>query len=416
MPSPLAGPLANVALHPLTEHSVLPITPLLAASVAIAILLAAALLWPFPRERTEKADSRREPLHSWQGSLSLGQTFTRALAVFVLLLAIAAGRFGSEQQLDNIAPALVVGAAWPLLVLGSALLGPLWRWIDPWDSIARVLSPNESRGDERGAPGNSRRGVHLALVPALAWGWYLSVYIDALSPRSVGTALGLYTIVTLAGCLAMGRVWWLSRVELFGLLFGWTARFPRGRLTGWSPPRGTELVLGALAGGLLFGAVRQSELWGELNVVPGATLYATIGLLVSAGGMAAMLEALRRLAAAQGAAGSVAAAIVPALAGLAVAFSLARNRLFTSLQLLPSLAADPFGRGWSLFGPSTLGLNPNPLGDRGRVVTQLALLLAGVVIGAVVLARRSVVRGRVPGIAGLLAVLAGGVLAVTATG
>ncbi|MBA3728302.1 MAG: hypothetical protein H0W94_03740 [Actinobacteria bacterium] len=98
-----------------------------------------------------------------------------------------------------------------------------------------------------------------------------------------------------------------------------------------------------------------------------------------------------------------------------MAFGLARNRLFTSLQLLPSLAADPFGRGWSLFGPPTLGLNPNPLGDRGRVVTQLALLLGGAVIGAVVLARRSVVRGRVPGIAGLLAVLAGGVLAVTAT-
>ncbi|MBA3551935.1 MAG: hypothetical protein H0W27_03565 [Actinobacteria bacterium] len=413
MPSPLAGPLANVALHPLTEHSVLPITPVLAASVAIAIVVAVAVLWPASRKRAVRAG--REPLQSWEGSLSLGQTVTRVLAIFVLLLAIAAGRFGSDQQLENIAPALVVGAAWPLLVLGSALLGPIWRWIDPWDGIARLLSPNESRGRERSAPGNGRSGVHLALVPALAWGWYLSVYIDALSPRSVGTALGLYTIVTLAGCLAMGRVWWLSRVELFGLLFGWTARFPRGRLTGWSPPPGTELILGALAGGLLFGAVRQSELWGELNVVPGATLYATIGLLLSAGGMAALLWALRRLAASRGAAGSVAAAVVPALAGLAVAFGLARNRLFTSLQLLPTLAADPFGRGWSLFGESTFGVNLNPLGDRGRVATQLALLLTGSVIGAVVLARRSVVRGRVPGLAGLLAVLAGGVLAVTAS-
>ncbi len=137
VPSPLGGPLASVALHPLTEHSVLPISPVLAASVAVAILLAAALLWPFPRERTEKADSRREPLQSWEGSLSLGQSVTRALSVLVLLLAIAAGRFGSEQQLDNIAPALVVGAAWPLLVLGSALLGPLWRSIDPWEHRPR---------------------------------------------------------------------------------------------------------------------------------------------------------------------------------------------------------------------------------------------------------------------------------------
>jgi hypothetical protein len=50
----------------------------------------------------------------------------------------------------------------------------------------------------------------------------------------------------------------------------------------WEPPPGAEVLLGALTGGLLFGAIRRTELWGGLNVVPGAVVYATLGLVLFA--------------------------------------------------------------------------------------------------------------------------------------
>jgi hypothetical protein len=362
-----------------------------------------------PRPKRTGASTRDErPLESWVGRLSGPQLVARTAAVGTLLLAVVAGRIGSTSQLRNIIPALVIGVGWPLLLLGSAILGTLWRWVDPWDGLARVLGRSAAVERPMAEDGGSPPDVWPAVVPALLWTGYLTVYPGALDPRSVGAALAIYTIGTVAGCLAFGRERWLSRVEVFGLVFAWTGRLPGWRLRTWRPPVGAEAVLGVLAGGLLFGALRRSPLWGSLNVVPLATIYATVGFVwccVLGGGL---LWVLGRWSDRISAAGAVAAASVPAVASLAVAFGMAQNRLFTSLQLLPALASDPFGFGWNLFGTADWGLNPDPLGHVGRPLLQLLIVLAGHAAGASVLAHRLELRDRRSATIGL------GVLAVAA--
>ena len=221
-----------------------------------------------------------------------------------------------------------------------------------------------------------------------------------LAPRSVGAALALYTVVTLAGCLALGRVRWLATAEPFGILLSWTALLRRGRLADWTPPRGAEALLGVLAGGVLFGAVRRSELWGDLNTVRNAELVATLGLLASCGAVAGLLTAMVA-AARRPTPHAVARVAVPAVAGVIVAVAMDRNRLTTSLQLLPAQLGDPFGQGWDVLGRAGAGLDPAPLGVRGLIVAQLAVLAAGFVAGAVVLARRGGRESRTPIAAGL---------------
>ncbi len=220
-----------------------------------------------------------------------------------------------------------------MLVLASAFIGSVWRWVDPWDSVARPVAP----------PGQASDDVRWAAISALALTWYLGAYPTPLHPRTVGLSLAAYSIVTVAGCLALGRTSWLSRAEVFGLVFGWTAMLPRGALGSWRPPRGAILVLGVLAGGLTFGAIRKSSLWGGLNVAEHALVLATGGLATVAAGYALALWWADRRAEAAGAPGSVAAAMVPAVAGVVVATALSRNRLFTSLQLLPGLLVDLSG-------------------------------------------------------------------------
>jgi hypothetical protein len=339
---------------------------------------------------------------------------TRSGAVSLLLLAVIAGRLGSSLQLRNIAPALVIGVAWPLLLLGSSLVGPVWRWVDPWDGLARP-SDRGTTSDGAGGSESATRDVWPAVVPALLWVWYLSAFPGSLDPRSVGAAAAVYTLGTLAGCLAFGRRRWLSRVEVFGMLFGWTARLPRGLLPSWRPPAGAEVVLGMLVGGLLFGALRRTSLWGALNTDPFALLYATVGLVSSCALVGGLLWGLERWSGRLGDAGAVTAASVPAVASVAVAIAMARNRLFTSLQLLPALASDPLGLGWDLFGTADWGLNPAPLGDLGLPLAQIAVLAVGHVAGAWVLSRRAELPQRRPGILalGLLATTAA--LAVTVT-
>lgn len=396
--------------HPLTDPGGLLVSPLLLAAVAAVVIAGVALLPSAPARSTRIDAQLGLVVYSWQGSLTRPQEAVRALSVALLVLAAAAGRFGSTDELENIAPALIVGAAWPLLVAVSAAAGPVWRWLDPWDSLARIFVRSDRDEASPGLPSDVRQ----AAVGALGLVWYLSAYPDTLAPRSIGLALALYTVIALAGCLAVGREAWLGRAEVFGLVFGWLALGPRGLLAAWQPPRGAEAVLGVLAGGLLFGAVRHSLLWGSLNIVPLATLYALAGLVASCSAAAAMLWGAGRWAARRGAPGSVAAASLPAVAALAVSLGMSRNRLFTSIQLLPALAGDPFGAGWDLLGAAGVGLDPNPLGTTGRVAAQVLVLMAGHLFGAYVLTRRSAPAGRVPATVGLCALAAAGMLAVGA--
>lgn len=205
--------------HPLTEPGGLSIPPLVAAVLAMLLVTAVARLWPGPN-RAAQPDGDR--LHSWWGRLSRLQVAGRVHAFGLLVLGVVAGRVGEEDELANLAPALVVGTAWPVVLLGCAVLGSVWRWLDPWDGPVRIV---QGRPESEAAP-----AVWWALVPALAWSWFLGAFADTLDPRNVGLALGLYSAVVIAGCLWLGRAVYLSRAEPFGLLFGWTARLPRGLL------------------------------------------------------------------------------------------------------------------------------------------------------------------------------------------
>jgi hypothetical protein len=385
-----------VLAHPLTQPYHLPASPLLLAYGAAALVLVVALA--LPEGRVRSVEPHTGEVTSWAGSLSAPQVGTRAAAVALLGLAIAAGRLGVDDELENLAPAWVVGAAWPLLVVASVALGPVWRWIDPWDAIARALG---GRDDDDEPPGF----VWPAAIVAVTWVWYLTVYSHPLAPRSVGAALAVYTVVTVAGCLASGRVRWLATSEPFGIVFSWVALMRRRGLGHWSPPSGAHALLGVLVGGLLFGAVRRSELWGDLNTEPHAELLATGGLIAACLAVYGLL-ALMASAGPPRARRAVAPAMVPVLAAVIVAVAMESNRLTTSVQLLPALLGDPFGEGWDLFGRATAGLDPAPFGISGLLIAQLAILLAGFLAGAAVLARQ-LPRAERRQVAGGLSLLAG---------
>ncbi|HEX2069560.1 MAG TPA: hypothetical protein VHH54_05085 [Actinomycetota bacterium] len=392
--------------HPPEELARLGLLPVGLALLGALLVVSLGAVLPIPRSVTVEADEaeagvrptptrlplfRRRtdtPIESWADGLSAGQVATRTVAVAALFFVVAAARIGDTSQLENIAPALVIGVAWPLLLLGSAILGPVWRWLDPWDGLARVV---ESEKDETGASDERARAggnVWPAVVPALAWVWYLSAYTGALDPRPLGAALASYSLFMLAACLAFGRQLWLARTEIFGLVFSWTARLPRGQLVSWRPPPGSEVVLGVLASGFLFGRLRFTTWWSELTIGPLFNLYSAAGVFVCATLGGALLWLLARRSAEDGAPGAVAVAAVPAVISVALAISMASNRLFTSLQLLPRLVGDPFGFGWDPFGTADWILITEPFGHLGLKVVQMIVLLAGHVVGAAVLARR----------------------------
>ena len=375
-----AGAATVPFAHPVAGHPHVDIPIALIASAGALVVLVVALAVPGRRPR---AITEAGPVTSWEGSLSTTQVVTRVLAVFVLLICIAAGRLGADAELDNLAPALAIGLAPAILAAAALLIGPVWRWVDPWDAVGRVVG-----GTERNPCPATVWPAAAVAVPLM---WYFSVYLDALTPRAVGAVLAIYTIVTVGGCVAFGRGRWLASAEPIGIALSWIGLLPRRRLADWVPPRGAEALLGVLAGGLLFGLARRTETWTELTTgmsLTRFTVYASVGLVVTclvfAGflllmGMAADLVASRA---------GVARAAVPAVAAIVVVVSLSRDRLFVSAQLLPGLLGDPFGLGWDLFGPAIDGLDPDLLSARNMLVLQLGIIGLVMLVAAVVAVRR----------------------------
>jgi hypothetical protein len=158
VPPPLGVPFLGVPLaHPLSAPFQLPISPLAAATAGAGLVLLVAFAVPRGPRRSEARSEAH--VASWTGSLSLPQRLTRFTALAVLALAIVAGRLGVDDELENLAPALVVGAGWPLLIFASISLGAVWRWVDPWDAVARVLGPSEPEREPRHVwPGVARAG------------------------------------------------------------------------------------------------------------------------------------------------------------------------------------------------------------------------------------------------------------------
>jgi hypothetical protein len=161
---------------------------------------------------------------------------------------------------------------------------------------------------------------------------------------------------------------------------------------------------------MLFGAVRRSELWGSLNTVQEAEVVAAVGLVGFCAAGAGVLLLMAAAAEQLGARAAAAQTAVPAVAAIVVAVALDRNRLSTSIQLLPELFGDPLGRGWDLLGGPSL--DPDPLGTRGLLALQLGLLTAGHVAAALVLARKLERISRGPVVFVLAALASASVIAV----
>jgi hypothetical protein len=393
--------------HPVAGHPHLDVPVLLLAFAGFTLVLVTGLA---VRRAASLRPAADPPLASWEGSLTGAQKVVRAVSLAVTVLCIVAARTGSPSELDNLAPALVLGVGWPLLFLGALLAPGLWRWTDPWDTAARLLD----RADRSGPSDDVRPAVVVAL-PLL---WFLAVHRNPLDPRDLGLALAVYVIAMVAGSMALGRHRWLSSADPVGIVLTWIGRARPARASGRRTPQGLAALLGVVAAGTLTGLLRRTEAWSEV-LDPTDQLTTTLAWLACTALGAALVTVLAQLAEAGGprdrtegrqpARSVVVLAFAPAVAGIVVAAALARNRLTNSLQLLPGLVGDPFGRGWELLGD--VGLEPAPLDPVALLATQLAVVTACHLWGAVTVARLLPRPSRLAGLV-LLAQSAAGSVAV----
>lgn len=302
-----------------------------------------------------------------------------ALALVFALWAVAAGIWGPESESNALLGAFYV-LLWVGLVALSLAVGPVWRVISPMRTVYLLL--------RRVIPG--RLGRPRLSYPE-GWGYrpaavglFAFVWMELASPNSASlpwlrTWIAAYAVLMLAGAWLYGQRW-LARADPFGVYSMAVSRlspFRRNRETGRIvignpldhlpslPVRpGVVMLLAVLLGSTAFDSFSSSPTWrgfadrltrdfGGSPTVASSALR-TLGLLVFIAVVAVTFSLAARATGGvdrerrRELRGQMAHSLIPIVVGYIFAHYL--SYLVERGQQAVFALADPFGRGWNLFG------------------------------------------------------------------
>ena len=139
----------------------------------------------------------------------------KVLSIFLFLLTILTGFFGSQSPIENFA----VNFFWIIFLLGvtylSAILGNIWEIVNPWKIIIELFGyfkPLSSYPKKFG------------FLPAIIF-YFLLIWLELLSgglgvqPASLSRIILIYSGITLLAVLMFGKVWF-EYGEFYSVFFG----------------------------------------------------------------------------------------------------------------------------------------------------------------------------------------------------
>jgi len=335
------------------------------------------------------------------------------LAGFLVVFATAA--FGSTRIGANPASLIVFVVWWIGLVPLSALFGNVWREVNPWATIARLVRIPAQRPDR---PLPSWVGYWPAAAVLLAFAWFELVYPAPASPRLIAVLIAVYSATTLIAMWRWGIEQWLDQGEAFSVYTGLLALLSpvelRGsgtdRQLGIRPPfvaatrvrvrPGLVGLIAVLIATVTYDGLSASGLWQRRDVIASerlidlglsdlwaGVLIGTFGLLGSLAAFALLYEGFSalsgRLAGWRGTSnGRMAVAFLHSLVPIALAYFVAHYLtlfVFQSQDLL-RLVSDPLGSGADYFGTADSRIDFQLVSANAIWITQVAAIVAGHVI------------------------------------
>jgi hypothetical protein len=375
------------------------------ATVALSFVVAAMFLHTarLPNTYPRLPLLRSTVSRRWAGRLVV---VSRTLAAAYFILIIAAGLFGAQTPLRNIIVVSVWIIGWVAISLCSALVGDVWRILNPWDTLFAAaeriyarLRPGRSFGLGLTYPASLETWPAFILFVAFAW---MELIWDGRDvPARLAGAILLYSGMTWAGMFAYGRQTWREHGEVFTIVFAIFSRFAplasdesigkgiilrlpafgllEDRRTSWA----MMLLVIALLATVTFDGILETPLWAYVDVAiinapddsflwmffdfsEAAALRfgRTIGLMLFVALFIAAYLLTCKITAVTtcgkgGGTVRLAHRFVFSLLPISIAYHIAHyfSYLFNGGQLIIPLLSDPFGLGWDLFG--TASYQPN---------------------------------------------------------
>ena len=375
-----------------------------AAALAVAAsFLAATLLWTRPWA-ARLASGRAAP--AWTATvLRFASPVARSIGLVVFVTVLAAAWLGSTDPVENLAPVALYVVLWVGVLWASAILGDVWRGLNPWDTLAIAITRTPGPTPAPEPPTRSLVWSHWPAAAGLfAFVWLELAYVTPASPRVIAIGLTGYTLVML-GCAARFGRRWLQTGEAFTVLFGMVARIaPIGRredgrltlrvpftgLATFEPRRGTVVAVLVVLGGTTFDGVTRTAWWGsQVRLTAGweRTGVNTLGLVAVIAIVVAAYLVASSLVSAIGRTDRRAAALrsIHTLVPIALAYSVAHyfSLLVFEGQSAWRLMSDPLGRGWNLFGTADHRIDYLALTTTTIAVVVTSAMVVGHVAGVV---------------------------------
>jgi hypothetical protein len=385
----LAGPATAVA-HTVnsTYQSRLPLAVYLAgAALTVALSFAFLLLADVRAEPPPTSDEGKLP-RAWL------RTVLRAVGLIGWLWIVAQGIAGGESSGDVTTLFLWV-YGWVGIAAVSALVGPIWHWLDPFATLFDIGAGIARRLGVRAwepAEYPARFGRWPAAIGLVFFVW-LELVGDGGGPSSLFIVLVGYTAFTLAMMAQFGRDTWRRQGETFSVWFRLLNRlapygladdeghiksrpFAMGLLEpGWSTANVVMVAIGV--GSILYDGLSQTTPWFSVFGAPAVP----IETLQLAGFLAVITVAALAVSRLVGTA-ATGAGLLPIAVGYLIAHYF--TYLFIDGQRILVAIADPLQQGWDLGGFGWAFFQPDyALFPPGLVWTiQIAAVVGGHMVGA----------------------------------
>lgn len=356
--------------------------------------------------------------------------WTSLLSTVLFFMLIWIGAYGPNDPQRNLLPLTIWSGWWVGLFVLQGLIGDIWRWLNPWQGLYALVFR------EAQAPRKLPEafGIWPAVCLMLAFFGFVIADIAPSDPDRLAQFAMLYWVFTLAGMTLFGAKDWLQRVECFTVLFAliaalaplrWGKRLQIG-FPGWGLLHlpAANLGLAAFCVVLLasgsFDGLHETFWWlAQIGInplaFPGRSAVAVpsaISLIASNLALCAVfllavwggLFLVRRsgyrenLSLAKAFAG-FAITLLPLAYGYHFAHYL--TSFLVQIQYLTAAIADPFARGWNLFGlggrPVTTGFFNDPTKVKVIWLTQAAVVVGSHMVSVMlahVIASRQFTRRR----------------------
>lgn len=401
------------------------------AGVATVLITAFVLLtarWPSSRWQSG-TPIRSIKAPGWRWIV----TVLRAFGVGGLILVLITGVVGLPNSVRNPGPVLVWVAFWLVVPFAGAVLGDLYRLLNPWRSLSEVVGTENGKGRR---PTDSW-GVWPATIVLFGFVWFELIYPNPAHPRHLAIAAVVYTVLLLGTGEWLGRSAAIDQFDAFTTYNrlisaiapldldpargpgwrGWLRRLPDlPELPGVTPF--VIIMIGAVAfHGMSAAFWFESAFGGFGRSSGGRTLFLLITVGIVGAGYWITCRFVAKQSGQDSSTGSVARRFIHSL--VPIAFAYAFSHYFTAIvfegQLLFSTISDPFGIGWNLFGTAQRRVDFTVLSSTTVWWIQVSTIAVGHVAALILVHDRSLhdltgpggARGRY-GLLGLITLLAFG--------